>query len=229
MLLESLLFSRDREVISVLRPALEELSIEVEICQEPELGIHAVSSERFDAVIVDCDDMEGGLGILEEMRQAKSNRSSVAFALLNGGTTTQEAFALGANFVLQKPISPLNARRCFTAALGAMRRERRRYFRLAVEFGVTLRLESGRKLEATTSNLSEGGMAISLAAALPDTGVESVSFCLPGATLAIETRVELAWADEARQAGVRFLDMPQAAKDELSHWLSEKTANLVQI
>jgi DNA-binding response OmpR family regulator len=228
MMLESLLLSRDPEVISILRPALEALSIEVEICHEPDLGMRAISSARFDAVIVDCDDIEGGLDILEATRKQKSNRSSVAFAVLNGATTTQEAFDRGANFVLQKPISPLNARRCFTAALGTMQRERRRYFRLPIDLAVSLTLEGGGKLEARTTNISEGGMAISLSAALPDGRIESVSFCLPEKQLAIATAVELAWADGAAQAGLRFVDMPQAAKDEFCRWLFEKTANLVQ-
>jgi DNA-binding response OmpR family regulator len=228
MMLESLLLSRDPEVISILRPALEALSIEVEVCHEPDLGMQAISSARFDAVIVDCDDIEGGLGVLEGMRKQKSNRSSVAFAVLNGATTTQEAFDRGANFVLQKPISPLNARRCFTAALGTMQRERRRYFRLPIDLAVSLTLAAGGKLEARTTNLSEGGMAIRLSEPLPDTGIESVSFRLPEKQLAIATAVELAWADGAAQAGLRFVDMPQATKDEFCRWLFEKTANLIQ-
>ena len=40
---------------------------------------------------------------------------------------------MGANFVLQKPISGLNASRCFHAALNFMLKERRRYFRAAGE------------------------------------------------------------------------------------------------
>jgi hypothetical protein len=35
----------------------------------------------------------------------------VTFAIVNGATSTQQAFTMGADFVLQKPISMVNANR----------------------------------------------------------------------------------------------------------------------
>jgi CheY-like chemotaxis protein len=123
--LESLLLSCDAALIRTMRPTLEKLAIEVEICQEPRRATDVLVSEKFDAIIVDCDDLNGGLELLQGLRTTPSNKNSAVFAVLNGKrTTTQEAFAMGANFVLQKPISHLNAARCFNAALGFMTRER---------------------------------------------------------------------------------------------------------
>jgi CheY-like chemotaxis protein len=137
MTLESLLLSQDVGVIRVLRPTLEKLSIQVEICQEAKKASDILISEKFDAVIVDCDDVQGGREVLECLRSTPSNRSSVAFAVLNGRkTTTQQAFGMGVNFVMQKPVSLLNASRCFHAALSFMERERRRYFRQPVKMPV---------------------------------------------------------------------------------------------
>src|SRR5216684_2562749 len=97
--LESLLLSKDAEVVRVLRPTLEKLSIEVEICQEAKQASEILISEKFDAV-------KGGLEVLECLRATPSNRNSVTFAILNGRkTTTQQVFSMGVNFVLQKPIS----------------------------------------------------------------------------------------------------------------------------
>src|ERR1700690_375437 len=114
MPLESLLLSRDPEVIRVLQPALEKLSIDVEVCPGASSGQEILRTEKFDATIVDCDDLKGALGGLESLRKSASNKNSVAFALLNGTTTTQQAFQMGANFVLQKPVSALNAKRCLS-------------------------------------------------------------------------------------------------------------------
>src|SRR5208282_4941114 len=101
MALASLLLSRDAEVIRVLRPTLEKLSIEVEFCRDAKKASEILISEKFDAVIVDCDDLQGGLEVLQCLRATPSNRSSVTFAVLNGKkTTTQEAFGMGVNFVL---------------------------------------------------------------------------------------------------------------------------------
>jgi ActR/RegA family two-component response regulator len=121
MALESLLLSRDNEVIRVLQPALEKLYIGVEVCCGVRSGHEILRTEKFDAIIVDCDDLDGGLQVLEGLRKTSSNRNSVTFAILNGTTTTKQAFQMGANFVLQKPISTLNATRCFSTALNFIR------------------------------------------------------------------------------------------------------------
>ena len=144
MPLESLLLSRDPEVIRVLQPALEKLSIEVEVCRGVSSGQEILRTEKFDAVLVDCDDLKGALSVLEGLRKSASNKNSVTFAILNGGTTTQQAFQMGANFVLQKPISALNAKRCLGAAINFMIREQRRYFRHPVEIPATVDLAKAR-------------------------------------------------------------------------------------
>src|SRR5437879_10176687 len=156
MTLESLLLSRDTDLLCVLRPTLEKLAIDVEICQEARAAADILIAEKFDAVIVDCDDLRGGLEVLQGLRGTPSNKNSVTFAILNGKkTTTQEAFGMGANFVLQKPISTLNASRCFHAALNFMLKERRRYFRQPVKMQVKVVLE-GKTLTANSTNISEG-------------------------------------------------------------------------
>src|SRR6266446_3429767 len=150
MTLESLLLSRDTDLVRVLRPTLEKLAIDVEICQEARAAADILVSEKFDAVIVDCDDLKGGLEVLQGLRSTPSNKNSVTFAILNGKkTTTQEAFGMGANFVLQKPISALNATRCFNAALSFMMRERRRYYRQPVKTMVKVILDD-KELKATS-------------------------------------------------------------------------------
>jgi CheY-like chemotaxis protein len=222
MALESLLFSRDLRVIRVLRPALEKLSIDVEVCRGARSGNEILLSEKFDAVIVDCDDLQGGLEVLGGLRQGTSNRNSVAFAILNGNTTTHKAFELGANFVLQKPISALNAMRCFSAALSFMARERRRYFRHPLEIAVTLVFGQGLELRATTTNISEGGMAVLLRGRLPKGGILKVVFALPGGSVTIEPRAALAWAAADGKAGIRFLEMPQSSREQLDRWLTQQ-------
>jgi DNA-binding response OmpR family regulator len=219
--LDSLLVSRDPQVIDVLRPTLAKLAVEVEVCRGAHSGTEILSSEKFDAVIVDCDDLQGGLSVLESLRKGASNKNSVTFAILNGSTTTRKAFELGANFVLQKPISPTNAMRCFGAALSFMTRERRRYFRHPLDLPIVIVLAPGQELKARTTNISEGGMAIQVVGKLPKTAVSKVTFTLPGSNLAIESKVDLAWADGSGRAGLRFVELSQSDRDHLEHWLAE--------
>jgi CheY-like chemotaxis protein len=219
MTLESLLLSQDPELVRVLRPTLEELSIDVEVCHEARVGADVLISDKFDAVIVDCDDLSGGLALLQELRNTPSNRNSVAFAILNGKkTTTQEAFGMGANFVLQKPISTLNASRCFHAALNFMLKERRRYFRQPVK--IQVKLDLGEKiLTATSTNISEGGIAVILHEALPKGAAPQLKFTLPGSDSLLEIAAEVAWADMKGLAGLRFQHVPKSSQAEIEHWL----------
>jgi DNA-binding response OmpR family regulator len=221
MPLESLLLSRDPDVIRVLRPALEKFSIQVEVCQGARSGSEILSSEKFDAIIVDCDDLQGGLEVIPALRKGSSNRNSVTFAILNG-TTTQTAFQMGANFVLQKPISSLNAMRCLSAAIGYMDRERRRYFRHPVEIPLTIFFGERQEVKATATNLSDGGMAIFFRGKLPKENVSKVSFKIPGGATALECKAQFAWIDGTGRAGLRFADIPKASREQLERWLTEQ-------
>jgi DNA-binding response OmpR family regulator len=221
-MLESLLLSRDAEVFRVLRPTLEKLSIELEICQEAKKATEILISEKFDAVIVDCDDLPGGVEVLEGLRATPSNKNSVTFAIVNGKkTTTQEAFGMGVNFVLHKPLSALNSARCFNAALNFMLRERRRYFRHPIKMLVKVAIGE-KELKATSTNISEGGIALLLHQALPKDAMPRLQFTLPGASQALEVETEVAWADIKGSVGLRFRNIPASSQELLEGWLNDQ-------
>lgn len=224
MNLESLLISRDATLQEVLHSTLEKMSVNVEVCEGTENCCKLLGNHKFDAVIVDCDDLEGGLEILNGLRKTHSNSSSVVFAVLNGKTTTQEAFKVGANFVLQKPLTPLHAARCFNTAMSFMMRERRRYFRHPVEIQVRMELAQGSEVSATTTNLSEGGMAIHVLDKLPREAVVKLQFTLPGSSTLLELKGVIAWADEMGRAGVRFVEVPQSTQYQLDEFLTDRLA-----
>jgi DNA-binding response OmpR family regulator len=221
-MLESLLLSRDADVFRVLRPTLEKLSIEIEICQEAKQASEILVSEKFDAVIVDCDDLPGGVAVLEGLRATPTNKNCVTFAIVNGKkTTTQEAFGMGVNFVLHKPLSALNATRCFNAALNAMLRERRRYFRQPVQMPVGIKV-GDKELKATSTNISEGGIAVLLHQALAKESKPHLQFTLPGSSIALEVETEIAWADLKGYVGLRFQNVPATSQELLEGWLNEQ-------
>jgi DNA-binding response OmpR family regulator len=222
MQLESLLLCRDAEVLRIVRPTLEKLAIDVEICREARKATEILISEKFDAVIIDCDDVQGGLAVLQGLRATPSNKNSVTFAILNGKrTTTQEAFEMGVNFVLQKPVSALNASRCFNAALNFMVRERRRYFRQPVKMLVKVILGE-KELKATSTNISEGGIALILREALPKGATPRLQFTLPDIKLAMHVESEVAWADINGHAGLRFQNVPRGSQAQLENWLNQQ-------
>ncbi|HVI07930.1 MAG TPA: response regulator [Candidatus Binatia bacterium] len=222
MNLESLLLSSDPDVVSILGTTLDKLSIDVQVCREAKAGSEILISEKFDAVIVDCDDLSGGMALLEGLRVTPSNKSSVAFAVLNGKkTTTQQAFGMGANFVMQKPITMMNAMRCFNAALNFMLKERRRYFRQPLNVPVKVTVGENH-FQATATNISEGGIALLLQHALPKDGSPRLQLTLPGSRQVLEFESQVAWTDMKGYAGMRFINVPQSSQERLEQWLSQQ-------
>ena len=222
MNLESLLISRDAALLGVLRPTLEKLSVNVEVCAAIQAGSDMLTKHKYDAVIVDCDDLQGGVELLQSLRKSRSNASSVTFAVLNGATTTQDAFKLGANFVLQKPLTPLNATRCLNAALSFMVRERRRYFRHPLDMPVRISLSDARELTAAATNISEGGIAIRVQGQLPKDTKACLRFTLPGSNTSLEIHGNIAWADSSGNAGINFVEVPQSSQYQLEKWLTDR-------
>jgi DNA-binding response OmpR family regulator len=222
MNLESLLISRDPALVGVLRPALEKISVDLETCADLKRGNTLLARRKFDAVIVDCDDLQYGFDLLKTLRHTQSNAKSVAFAVVNGKTTTQDAFKSGANFVMQKPLTPLHASRCFNAALNFMVRERRRYFRHPLDMPLRLVIQPNQEMAATATNLSEGGMAIRILEKLPKDARAQVRFTLPAANISLDLKCEVAWTDGTGRAGIRFLEVPQSAQYQLEKWLTDR-------
>jgi DNA-binding response OmpR family regulator len=222
MNLESLLISRDAALLGVLRPALEKISVAIEVCAETRAGSDILAKRKFDAVIIDCDDLLNGFELLPLLRQTQSNAKSVAFAVVNGKTTTQEAFQSGANFVLQKPLTPLHAARCLNAALNFMVRERRRYFRHVVDMPLRIVLANNEEIAGSATNVSEGGMAIRVHSKLPKDTHGQFRFTLPGTNTSLELKGRVAWSDGTSRAGVRFIEVPQSSQYQLEKWLTDR-------
>jgi DNA-binding response OmpR family regulator len=222
MNLDSLLISGDADLLGVLRPALENISVDVQVCAGSKPGNDLLAKRKYDAVIIDCDDLEDGVGLLQGLRQTQSNARTVAFAVVNGKTTTQEAFQSGANFVLQKPLTPLHAARCLNAALNFMLREQRRYYRHPVEIPLRIALAPDQELAATTTNVSEGGMAVRVVGKLPQGALVQLRFTLPGVNISLELKGQIAWADGTGHAGIRFLEIPQSSQYQIEKWLTDR-------
>ena len=223
MSLQSFLLSRDPEALAVMRRVLESVGIEVEVFTVPGEALKVLQEKKFDAVIVDCDDMDGSTEVLKAIRKVASNKSTIAFAIVNGITTVRDAFSMGANFVLDKPLTDERATRSLRAAHGLMVRERRRYFRQNLTVPVVLSFGSVKHCKAEISNLSEGGMAVHLKGQeLGSNWSVKFRFELPESPDPIEGRGEFAWADASGHAGVRFLYIQPSQQEQLERWLQHR-------
>jgi CheY-like chemotaxis protein len=223
MALQALLLSRDRDVQRTLRRVLDAANIDVELSLSPEHARAALGRKKYDALLVDCDDTEHGADILREVRKGKSNKSCISFALVNGKTTVQQAFEFGANFVLDKPISPERAARSVRAARGLIMRERRRYHRHLLQAKGAILVDSGAELPVSITNISQGGISIECARQLDQGGAARLKFLLPGTKKSFEVKGEVMWSNSEGHAGIRFQVLSLEAKKELDTWLERRT------
>ncbi len=216
---QALLVSRDPSVLEEMRSLLEGEGMTVQVSADVRQACVLLEESKFDAVIVDCDDLLG-LEVLVRLRCSPSSRRAMAFALLNGITSLETAFSLGANFVLDKPLCPELAARSVRAARGILLRERRRYLRHPVDLSASLTLPEGNSLYGRVTNLSEEGMAVELLVAIPPGTWVQVRFDLPGSTTTVEARGEVDWYQDG-MAGIRFIEILQMSKLNYQRWLAE--------
>src|ERR1700738_2828363 len=74
-------------------------------------------------------------------------------------------------------------------------------------------------------DISEGGMAVASAQALVGNQTLLFRFQLPRSLETIETSGEITWIGETKKrAGVRFVDLPLTAREQIHKWIDSQTA-----
>jgi c-di-GMP-binding flagellar brake protein YcgR len=221
MSLKSLVLCSDEKIVRVLRRVLSDLEIEIEHCSEPDGAIRKLTRQRFEAVIIDCTDLKTATAVLKSARSAPANKRAIAVAIMDGHNGLRSAFDMGAHFVLYKPVSTERAKSSFRAARALMKRERRRNARVPVQVQVTVsnRL-SGFSQKATSTDLSEGGMAIQLPKRHQDAGPWAVQFALPGTKDTFDVTGEVAWHNPGGHVGIRFASLSVDLSHQLRQWLN---------
>ena len=226
MVLQSLLLFRDPGTVRVFRRALDDLGIAVEVATTAESMLDLLDSNKFDAIVVDCDDVAGGTELLTSVQQSPSNKRAIVIAVINGTTNMRAAFEMGAHFALDKPVTLERAVRSLRAAHGFMITEHRRYFRHAVDAQAYLTFGVVKRLACKITNISDGGMAVALSEQISPSWVVEVRFELPGIPHTLEVKGEFAWSDGKGIADIRFVYIPNESKKVLGKWLAERIENV---
>ena len=86
MALRALLVSHDEFVEDAFQDAVRGVGAELEVSRDSKSALLAVEQTRFDVVLIDCDDVYGGVSLLRSTRTSLPNRCSVLLAITNGGT-----------------------------------------------------------------------------------------------------------------------------------------------
>jgi len=219
MALESLLLCNEPQPQKVLKRLLIELGVHVEVCSDAAKALDRLAAWRFDAVIVDCG-VRDGFEVLKAVRAISRNKRAVTFAMASRDLNIRDAFGMGANFVLEKPLLIERTTRWLRAAHGMMVRERIRNFRQPVEAPIHV-TDGVSQIPGVMVNLSGGGMSIRLDKKFEPNSTFRIGFNLPGHTTRIEIEAELVWVDTEGRRGVRFVRVPPISQQQLEAWLTE--------
>lgn len=225
--LRALVLCSDDKIMRVLRRVLSDLDIEAEHCTGSDAAVKKLTRQRFEAVVVDCEHEPTAASVLKSVRLAPCNQHAIGVAMLDEAKAVQSAFAMGAHFVLYKPILAERARGSFRAIRALMKCERRRNTRVSIQLPVTLSFASGTEQQKATSiDLSEGGMATRGGRRARTKGPITVSFALPGDERPVTCAAEMAWEDDSARAGIRFIDMQGEDRSRLRAWLAAHSPDL---
>lgn len=119
---QALLFCPDEKTARTVTQVLSELDFAVAPCTEPFAAVKKLMAERFDAVVVDCDNEQNATLLFKSARNTPNNQSSLAVAVVEGQAGVAKAFRIGANLVLTKPINVEQAKGTLRVARGLLRK-----------------------------------------------------------------------------------------------------------
>jgi periplasmic protein TonB len=112
--LRALLFSSDGGSTATLCHVLDELGVQAEICPELLVAVGRLSTERYDAIIVDWTQETEAALLLKTAREKKALALNVA--LVHDEASVGRALQQGANSVIKKPVDAAAARETLSTA-----------------------------------------------------------------------------------------------------------------
>ncbi|MGA2235000.1 MAG: TonB family protein [Terriglobales bacterium] len=119
---QALLFCPDGKLARVISQVFSELDFTIEPVQEPFAAVKKLMAQRYDAIVVDCENEQNASLLFKSARNSSSNQNSLALALVEGQAGVAKAYRIGANLVLTKPINVEQAKGTLRVARGLLRK-----------------------------------------------------------------------------------------------------------
>lgn len=221
MTLSSMVVSRDWQEVSVLECILGGLHMDVAVESEPRRALDRLNNSKIDALIVDCD-LNGSGQFFRELRQDVLRASTVPLVIMGAPQGRQVMESTGAMFSFDKPISVEQAVRTLSAARNMILDGRLRYHRAGLEVPVSLKGRNQKNDGAQLINLSQGGLQVRVDKGFDPHDLSRASFALPGTDCEVKADVEVAWADDRGNVGIRFVKIAEQTQRNLRVWLAQQ-------
>ncbi len=119
---QAVLVCPDEKLARVVAHVFSELDFAVETVHEPFAAVKKFMAQRYDAIVVDCENEPNATLLFKSARNSSFNQSSLAIALVLGQAGVAKAYRIGANLVLTKPINVEQAKGTLRVARGLLRK-----------------------------------------------------------------------------------------------------------
>jgi TonB family protein len=113
----------DEKAVHAVAQILDELEVSFEHSGEPPFALKRLATQRFDLLIVDCDNAQNATQVFNSARASNLNKNSIAVAVVEGKAGVPNAFRLGASLVLTKPVSLEQARNTLRTGIGMTKKD----------------------------------------------------------------------------------------------------------
>ena len=217
--LEFVLVSSDYTLMQAVSKAVKKYGAKFVLVPTAHEARECLNRRKIDAVFVDME-VPGALGLIESTRKGTSNSKAVIFACLVNAKESTQILAVGANFLLRKPLTEDGVGMHITISKELLLREQRRYFRHPVNLPVTLK-DGELELQARITNLSGGGMAIRTAKPLEHGAVLDFTFEL-SMGVRVSARGQVAWVNSEGMAGIMLQTLRGKGSEQLDAWLAAR-------
>lgn len=214
--LEFVLVSSDYALMQSVSKAVKKYGAKFVLVPTAHEARDCLNRRKFDGVFVDME-VPGALGLIESTRKGTSNSKAVIFACLINAKESTQVLAVGANFLLRKPLSEEAVAMHITISKELLLREQRRYFRHPVNLPVTLK-EGELEQQARITNLSGGGLAVRTVKSLKHGAVLDFTFEL-SMGVRISARGQVAWVNSEGLAGIMLQTLRGKGAEQLEGWL----------
>lgn len=119
---QALHFCPDEKLARVVSQVFGELDFAVDPVNEPFAAVKQLMAQHYDAIVVDCGNEQNAALLFKSARNSSFNQGSLAIALVEGQAGVAQAYRIGANLVLTKPINIEQAKGTLRVARGLLRK-----------------------------------------------------------------------------------------------------------
>jgi AmiR/NasT family two-component response regulator len=220
--LKALIVSPDAKTTSTLVQAFRDLKVIAQGCADQASASEHFAQAKFEAIVVDLDNILEPIPFVQTHRQGRTNRNSIVVAVATNESAKRRASEHGASFVVERPLMEEHLLAVLRAAYGFMLQDRRQYFRLVTELAVAIRTSAGAEFQCKTINISSEGMALRTPRSMQEGDVVGVVFAIskPGPLMIAEGTV--IWDDKHGKAGLHLCFASWRDKDRISEWLDSE-------